>query len=133
MELYQPIQRTTDKRWDMTLTNSRGIHPIGYCTNKPAWTEELGRLLNYTQEQFDAQRHGDLEKYHQDGHPTPDESSQCYRQYRLDVRLRFWEESDTQRKCKECQGWTTGRAECGWEVIPLCPSHQTLEIAARHM
>ena len=64
---------------------------------------------------------------------TPDESSQCYRQYRLDVRLRFWEESDTQRKCKECQGWTTGRAECGWEVIPLCPSHQTLEIAARHM
>lgn len=102
---YQPLQRQSDKRWDMTRgTGSSAAHAIGYCAGGCGGCE--GR-----------------------GHDTAAEASACYDGYQLDTGLYFAEDKESQERCATCAEWTTGRGDIRGDTfvrpVPLCPRHQT--------
>lgn len=94
MRYYDARQREHDGRWDYTCRHDDRIYPVGYCAGFRPYkaddvvvrSEEHARELNAELEPF-------REKYHTDGHATPEEARACYREYLLDQRLRFvrWE------------------------------------------
>jgi hypothetical protein len=113
MNYYQARQRNTSLRWDFTCKNDKRIWPVGYCSGK----SDGGPYDN---------------KYHDDGHASAEEASECYRQYLLDNRLVFdeGEGSRTMRVCQYpgCDEFTSGMAEIEFCVFYLCDSHRTREI-----
>ena len=146
---YQPMQRHSDKRWDMTRsTGSTKPHPIGYCAG---WLDDnpwLGHDHGYQSREF-ADRmavlwaeeqnalRANAHRFHTDGHETAEEASRCWNRYRLDNRLEFYEDDRTQEKCATCDQWTTGRAHVrgpiGPPPIALCRDHQTHGDAGEHL
>lgn len=113
MNYYQPRQREKSLRWDFTCKNNKQIWPIGYCS---------GRSVGGPHD----------DKYHDDGHASAEEASECYRQYLLDNRLVFedGEGRKTMRVCQhpECDEFTAGTAEIELCVFHLCDEHRTREV-----
>lgn len=102
---YQPLQRESDKRWDMTCgTGSRPAYPIGYCAGGCGGCEGKG-------------------------HDTGAEASACYDGYLLDTCLTFFVAPNEQQRCATCQAWTTGRGDLKGDAfvrpVPLCEAHQS--------
>ncbi len=65
-------------------------------------------------------------KFHEDGHATAKEASDCHDDYELDFELRFSENPDEMLKCASCGDFTTGRCTVGtFGRYVLCRQHQT--------
>lgn len=132
---YGPKQRITDKQWDYCASNSHACYPIGYCHNYPydesneSLKELFGGLVHWEHAKAKAEPFKD--KYHTNGHATEEEACQCYTDYLLDNELSFGEDTHSQKKCKVCDEWTTGRAYVNHHSFDLCPKHQTREEVAK--
>lgn len=96
-------------KWHWTVKNDDRIWAAGYCSML-----ETGSQC--------------------EGHDTPEEAAEHYRQYMLDKRLSFDHTlADAQRHCEECHEWTQGLAQIGsYTIIVLCKKHQTREIVEKH-
>lgn len=107
MNYYEPLQRQTDKRWDYTRRNDGQIWAIGYCAG------------------------GQEDPYHEDGHETPEEACECYKNYLLDnqVKLDFGTTEDTQHRCEMegCEEWTQKVAMVSHRTYNLCDDHRNVE------
>lgn len=108
---YPPLQRQSDRRWDMTRgTGSTPAYAIGYCAGGCGGCDGKG-------------------------HDTAEEASACYDAWRLDTLLSFHEDPTTQLRCSACGEWTTGlgdlRGDNFVRPVPLCPAHQTREHMAK--
>lgn len=132
--IYQPRQRESDKKWDMTVSSDDEgwCHAVGYCREWPyrGVDPKMAEIspqfeIDYEREMKEALPHRD--KYHTHGHETAAEASKCWREYQLDNELRFYEDDDEKKRCEVCQEWTGGRADVGWEHHILCKEHQTRE------
>src|SRR5260221_6767726 len=126
MNYDEPRQRESDRRWDYTSMNDRVIHPIGYCHayNPPSPDD----WLYQTSKDYwdDLAQHKD--KFHIDGHATPEEASDCYRQYLLDNRLDFNRRMDVYRPCQIYCALTNLHVYVdGWSKAILCVQHQNRE------
>lgn len=139
MNHYAAQQREFDGRWDYTITNDKHVRPVGYCRGYVEFTAEDGSHMGMTPaqiEEYNNDLRGRKDKYHTGGHETKEEACACYRQYLLDIRLRFVEDdpaADTQHKCVECEAWTSGSAEIREDCWYLCKEHRTREIAEKLM
>lgn len=127
-QIYQALQRQSDRRWDMTCGSDeeRWTHAIGYCAGWRDCTEEEFRKIPGLKAEVERLRFH-REKFHRDGHASAAEAEACWLRYQLDIELRFFDAKDEQRKCAVCEVWTTGRAKLGHEMPtfwPLCPEHQ---------
>lgn len=133
--IYQVLQRKGDGRYDMTVSSDEEgwSHPVGYCADFKEMTEEELDAEEARGNQGFRKWYKDQlqnkDKYHSGGHATKDEAYDCYTQYILDNRLRFWEQGDTQKKCEVCDCWTTGRGELNtFKQFILCADHQQRDI-----
>lgn len=135
MNYYQARQREGDKRWDYTCMNDGRIWPIGYCVEYKEFSKDNLAFSHYTDEQLEklnADQGQFREKYHVNGHETAEEAEDCYKEYLLDHRLKFYkdesEEERHEKKCQICGILTTGRAEVDHSRhFDLCPEHQSRE------
>lgn len=124
-------------------------HAIGYCAG---WTEleakpgdDTWTRLRY--EQALAARQKALpfrQHYHDDGHPTKEEAERCWRRYLRDQKIKFRSEPAALVPCVECDweqrdlNYTDGRAALTGAYtmsreVALCPQHQTVDVAIRHL
>lgn len=148
MRRYAVQQRKSTKRFDYTCEVSGRVAPAGYCGG---WEEpdagHLARMLGiagaaqFTRD-FDAHIRPHKDKFHAEGHETPEEAVACYRGYLLDTMLRFTPaddeeepERDVKRKCavSDCGEFTTGIGHITGAVAfhwPLCKAHRTREAIA---
>lgn len=104
MNYYEarPLTDESGGGWHYTVRNGKNIVAVGYCATHPP-------------------------------HATKEEAEECYRKYLLDTRLHLNKhDRHTQRKCKECDEWTTGYAECEFTLIHLCDKHMTRETFDKH-
>jgi hypothetical protein len=103
MEYYTTSELQRDGKstglWHMTVKNSAGVFPVGYCTSC-------------------------------EGHATPAEAAEHYRQFKLDTARYDVFDEDRQHKCAVCGEWTQHAAELGggWMTCYwLCDTHRTRE------
>lgn len=138
--IYQPSQRQSDKRWDMTVgSDEEGwVHAIGYCAGWHDWTEEEAKRIGFSLESClkdQAPMVPHKAKFHRDGHATSEEASACWDAYVLDTELEFRDLTDEKRPCCVCGDFTGHVADLGREFPRrwfLCPTHGTREeVAAR--
>jgi hypothetical protein len=131
MNYYQARQREKDGRWDYTKRNDDDIHPVGYCAG---WREWL-TLANLTEEanehykrQWEAKVLLHRDKYHSDGHQTPEDAAECYKRYLLDQQLSLGRENhSSMHKCRVCGEFTHLFAEIDSQVWILCEHHNNRE------
>jgi hypothetical protein len=105
MNHYCARQRESDKRWEYTCKNDYRVRPVGYCNG----------------------HFGQGPKFHTDGHSSPEEACDCYREYLLDMELRLNLECDGLNKCVVCGTPTIKRARVEFSSWPLCDGHRTRE------
>jgi len=124
MNTYKPFQRQSDKRWDYACENNGHIHPVGYCAPYREWWTNSPS----SQEAIDAYK-ATADKHHSNGHATPDEAAECYRNYLLDHRLELKiENKHAQHKCDICGDWTNLYASVNkLSKWGLCEIHNTRE------
>lgn len=139
--IYQPLQRQSDKRWDMTVSSDeeRWTHAEGFCAGTfekqwPDWPEgETPERLRFwmSREYYLARREEHrphAAHYHDDGHATAEEASACYERFGRLVERRDVVDENEQRKCQVCSAWTTHRVLIGHSIhqeLVLCPAHQS--------
>lgn len=136
MNYYSALQRKADARYDYTLQNNGVAFPVGYCAGWREWDDQTISLAFSSREHYETWRREHerlIPKYHTDGHATYEGACACYRQYLLDTSIRFGTDTNTQRKCVECQTWSTGFATIGSLIFPLCEVHQTRDDVEKHM
>ena len=128
MNYYKARQRKIDTRWDFTCCNDDNIYPVGYCHPY----EDLSQTQIWNMMSEEDRRNHVLfkDKYHSKGHDTAEEANQCYKQYLLDQRLRFYTDPNSMKHCEICKVWTLTRAwiklGVGREYV-LCPEHASAE------
>lgn len=92
-QIYQPRQRASDGRWDMTVSSDEEgwAHAEGYCGGLPKMYDESARarlgdtvfeMANRQAAEIAAGPHAG--KYHRDGHSTAEEAEACYATFCLD-------------------------------------------------
>ena len=130
VRIYQPRQRESDKRWDMTVSSDEEgwCHAIGYCGEKPVdpSTQTHLPVHEVNSQGWYRDREPFLDKYHRDGHATAQEADACWKEYQLDVELSFHDVVDEARMCALCTRWTQRVAVIGHEFserIWLCEGH----------
>ena len=128
VEIYQPLKRQKDNRWDYTHSNSRESYPLGYCAGYRVY--EVSDYLNpETVARLNAKYEPLKDNFHNDGHATAEEAVACWHKYLLDTQLTFSERPDEkeQHRCAICNewtqhaGWIHGEHQYFWR---LCPAHQ---------
>lgn len=128
MNYYQPRQRESDGRWDYTRRNDDHIHAVGYCAGWREW-KDMQFLVDpayneHLRRQHEAQTLPHKDKYHSDGHATPDEASECYKSYLMDQRLRLnLTDANSMQKCQVCGKFTQLFAELDCKAWRLCETH----------
>lgn len=60
-------------------------------------------------------------------HPTREEAEECYAKYLLDTKLSFRKLENQMLRCRKCDEFTDGIAECDCTIIPLCEKHSNRE------
>lgn len=138
--IYQPLQRRSDLRWNMTVgSDDEGwTHTVGFCagTFDQCWPDaEKGPPIGYPVELYESEREKHrayAEQYHADGHATAEEAQACYDRYCRVLRRRDFDEKNVQRKCAICGEWTVHRVMVGeTRLLTLCAAHLSeLDIAA---
>lgn len=124
MNYYKARERKVDGKWDYTCGNDDYVYPVGYCHAMPDLEDEVYKCCHNEVENIKA----NASKFHIDGHSTPEEAAECYKQYLLDFNLRLNIcEQDTQRKCKICDEWTSLYAMVDSHIFQLCEKHNTRE------
>jgi hypothetical protein len=122
MNILRPAQRA-DGRWDFTRQIDGGaLDAVGYCRGEPGLSKP-----------------GYVERYHDDGHATPDEACVCFHHYQVDQLLTLVDppaRATTDRyQCSapDCSNFTAGYAVCdGWKAW-LCDSHRNASVVAELM
>ena len=86
-------------KWHYTCENDGRIYPVGYCAQGC------------------------------EGHDTPEEACEHYRQYLLNERTRYdGQLHGEQRECAVCGAWTQGVVYVdGWHSYVLCDEHRNRE------
>lgn len=132
--IHQALQRKTDGRWDYTVSSDEEgwAHPAGYCGGWKEWTEEDEKRTAIPWLRAEQEKHRLFkDKYHTDGHATPEEARRCHREYELDQDLEAYEEEGAQRQCEVCSAWTTRRMQLGqFHRFTLCDAHATRDNVA---
>lgn len=136
--IYQPLQRVTDGRWNMTVSSDEEnwTHTIGFCCGKfdQVWKPYSGdsdSLAWPTQEAYEAERarHAAHARfYHDNGHATADQALDCYRRYDVLLHRREYFEQDVKKPCVVCNTWTMHRVLVGTSLpteLVLCIAHCT--------
>ena len=118
MQIFSAKLRV-DGRWDFTVTSGPRCRPIGYCA---------GPRKPLSVEAWEHDGHG--EKYHTDGHASPEDAASCWRQYRLDkarlaCALPEWARC-TVPGC-EVETRVGARIDGFIGVVPLCKEHKNRE------
>jgi hypothetical protein len=127
MNYLKSRQRTSDKKWDYTSMNDGHAHPIGYCAGWREYSPEQRKTFGMN-DKYIAELETRKDKYHAEGHDTPEEACACYKVYQLDTGLRFSDQSNRQEKCLVCNEWTTKVARVdNWESYVLCEKHANRE------
>ena len=130
MRYYGPRQRKIDEKWDYTYMLDDNVFATGYCVG---WDEEIGVVdldLRKLIEESIEEKRPFKDKYHCDGHLTPDGAKECYREYLIDQKLKWRHDKGVQRQCDVdgCGEWTHHYAEAESVMIRLCEKHKTEEI-----
>ena len=132
------VDRPDAGKWRFTSAHLHGHpYPIGYCSPIeicPAGCT-LGKVWRPGVDEIDCERcggRGVISAAHPcQGHDTPEEACEHYRQYLLFERTRFGEMTDEQRRCQVCRAWTQGIAEVGGLFsIVVCDDHRNLDSVA---
>lgn len=132
MNYRQALQRK-DGRYDYTLHNNRiGTAPIGYCAGWSERTEEEMRAIGLGDDVIKMiladieMRRPHRDKYHRDGHATPEEAQECYKRYVMDNELVLDRQVD-HGECLVCKALTRRAAEADHRLFILCDEHCTRE------
>lgn len=134
MEVWQPLRRESDGRFDMTAAQGDLVVSVGYCSG---WSEDLPEaekvgedLVEFARVDREARRRF-RSKYHQDGHEFASGAYACWQEFLVDNKLRFLEDPRELRQCLECKAWTPGRADFHGGFLPpfpICVAHQKNEV-----
>lgn len=133
MNYYQARQRKKDGRWDFTVLNDGNVRSCGYCT---AWEEILRVRERAAEMGLPTNPHHDAlidsfqDKFHGDGHETPEEASECYKEYVLDIRTSYTTGTrSTKHLCvaEGCEEYTSFGANADGRVFWLCNTHRNRE------
>lgn len=117
MNYYGPRQRDVDGRWDYTRTSGDFTFADGYC-------------MGYSRIPDSATS----PKYHTNGHASPEEACECFKEYELDHFLRFTDDNPKEplHPCHapECKEVTSGFAIVTSCMVNwwLCKEHRTREV-----
>lgn len=130
MNYYEARQRESDKRWDFTVMRDKYIRPVGYCHEYVPATVGIGFHSQAMVDEFNESKRPFMHKYHTDGHATQREAEECYRQYCLDQRLKYYTNVDEKHKCQVCGEWTQKQAVIEYESWWLCDSHANRDIVS---
>lgn len=117
-----PRQRP-DGRWDMTALVAGDIRAVGYCC--PESHEHVEEVRAH----YGLHDDGTLGRsHHWQGHATPGEARECYRQYLLDHELDLSLFSHKPSLCQVCFRATERYAKIGnFAYFELCEEHLTRE------
>lgn len=114
------VSERKDHRFDYTCSDAAGnnIFPVGYCARyRNTFNAEL------TPEAFKF-----IDKHHTNGHSTPQEAADCYKEYQLDRHLKLHlENKDKQDKCAVCGNQTSLSASLKSSTWTLCDTHNNRE------
>ena len=134
MRHYKARSRSTDGRYDYTVSTKEGARPVGYCTGWDPFTERQLGVVFHSKEELDkanAEMAVHKDKYHTDGHANEQEACECYKQYLLDNNLRLDGHtlSDQQLRCEICGEFTQGMVIIAgkYNHFILCDEHRTRE------
>lgn len=123
---YFTARQRKDGRWDFTCGNDGHVYPVGYCCERHIWNEEDEKRFGIDAESMNSKTDPFKEKYHTDGHATPEEAAECYLEYQLDQHMHIRNSSSSQHKCAICDEWTQGIVTIGESrMLTLCEKHQT--------
>lgn len=138
MNHYAPRRREDTGKWDYTVRNDDFIWPVGYCAGYREWKPEDFPWFRHSPEaqireaaESNRRESPFKDKYHTHGHDTPEEARACYKEYQLDLRLRFFDDvsnAPALHLCqkKGCDRYTSGLAEIGsYQHFRLCATHRT--------
>ncbi len=101
MNYYDARQNSQTLKWKYVMIGRDSTYSVGYCAGDKC------------------QRHD-----------TKEEAQEHQKQYILDTKLRFFNQANTQKKCKICGEWTQGCAELDFQIFYLCEKHQTKEFVS---
>jgi hypothetical protein len=123
--IHIKLMQRKDGRYEFAQIGSDGVRPVGYCAPWMNWPKDWQERMRLKYDQYVAER----DRYHTDGHETPEEAAACYKRYVLDHELDLTRvNSDAQYKCVVCGEWTQGYARVGWtRQYALCDQHRTRE------
>jgi hypothetical protein len=148
MNYHEPRELQKDGKgtglWHYTNMNDGRIWPEGYCAGIPEWSvfpepgDDIELPLGFhSWDQWRQDRNRLLpfrHKFHTHGHASKEEAYACFKEYCLDLRTRFIEDSEAaqqQHRCQVCQAWTSGGAEVNHQHFVLCKEHRTRETLER--
>ncbi len=121
MNYYAARQRQDDGRWDYTCIRDGKCWAVGYCHEYIEPVDSKGVMYSVGEREKVLENKS---KYHNDGHATPEEAQNCYKQYLLDFMVRRSQVDDKQVKCEVCKEWTQNLVEVNHsQVFYLCPAH----------
>ena len=132
MNFLKPRQRQSDQRWDYTCANDnqKSCYAIGYCAPYRPWTDEQReRIGGYITDEMVAASEATAHKHHEDGHATPEEACECYKQYLLDHETHYeGHKQEPWSPCDICQKRTPNAVMVsGWTKAHLCDEHRNRE------
>jgi hypothetical protein len=132
MNYYKARERKSDGRFNFTCMNDDRVWAVGYCHAFRDFTDEEREQWHISDSKVETHR-SFASKYHTDGHATPEEAVECFKQYTLDHELQLGLRSETQMlKCAVCGSWTQLGAMVGHSRFwPLCASHNFREEVER--
>lgn len=124
MNYYEPTE-LTDKEgkgigkyhYTRFNDNQKVTHPVGYCGRSILATAKIveeddtlflvndsGFKIPTSQENIDKHKKFKDKHHHPEGHNTPEEACECYKEYQMDNNLSFVKvelgNADTHRKCE---------------------------------
>lgn len=129
MRQYGPSKRN-DGKFDYTCKNHMQVWAIGFCQGWENIPESKRENMGMS-DKFYERLLANKSRFHEDGHDTPEEAIDCYREYQLDVLTDYEAElKDTKKKCEVCGEWTQGVARVKQvnEEIVLCDEHRTRHV-----
>lgn len=147
MNYYQPLE-ISDKdgnptgKFHYTKRNGEHIYPVGYCNFR---MKDLGEIIEKDGFKFiktesgieipirqeEINIHKAVEhKYHKEGHDTPEEACECYKEYLLDKHMNLGHKMmGTKKTCENegCEEMTDNMAIVGGRSFILCDKHRNRE------
>ena len=134
MNYRGPRKRLLDGRWDYAVGNDEYAYAVGYCAG---WDEAIGdidpSLIPLVEQAIDRKRPF-RDKYHDDGHDTPEAAIRCFKEYVIDHNLEWRRKEAILRRClvEGCDDLTHDYALFRGETISFCEDHRVTEIMVKY-